>query len=179
MESALKVAQNQFKNNANSIEALTAKDKALINIQEAQTRALANAQKGFKQCEAAAKEYRSTKERLNTEIADNKKKLDELKSSQEDTAEEEERITKANEELNNELVDNQNRLDAAERGMNKWQVSIDEAQMKLDDTNAEIEKNAQYLDEAKNSANGCATSIDRYGKSTEEAGRQSDRKSVV
>lgn len=173
LESALKVAQNQFKNNANSIEALTAKDKALTNIQEAQTRALANAQKGFKNAENAAKEYRATKERLNTEIADNKKKLDELKSSQEDTAEEEERITKAIEELNNELVDNQNRLDAAERGMNKWQVSIDEAQMKLDDTNAEIEKNAQYLDEAKNSANGCAASIDRYGKSTEEAGRQS------
>lgn len=173
LESALKVAQNQFKNNANSIEALTAKDKALTNIQEAQTRALANAQKGFKNAENAAKEYRATKERLNTEIANNKKKLDELKSSQEDTAEEEERITKAIEELNNELVDNQNRLDAAERGMNKWQVSIDEAQMKLDDTNAEIEKNAQYLDEAKNSANGCAASIDRYGKSTEEAGRQS------
>ena len=173
LESALKVAQNQFKNNANSIEALTAKDKALTSIQEAQTRALANAQKGFKNAESAAKEYRATKERLNTEIANNKKKLDELKSSQEDTAEEEERITKTIEELNNELVDNQNRLDAAERGMNKWQTTINEAQMKLDDTNAEIEKNAQYLDEAKNSANGCATSIDRYGKSTEEAGKQS------
>lgn len=168
LESALKLVESEYKNNANSMEALRAKSKALADIQSVQKSKIDELNKGYTNAQSAVSAYEKRKEELTKEIEKNKKALEELQHAEGDTTEEQKKLTEETARLEKQLKENDERLLVARQGVNYWERDLNNAKVALNNTNEEIKKNDQYLDEAAKSADGCADSIDKFGnKSTE------------
>ena len=172
LTSELKLAESEFKNNANSMEALKRKHDVLIRAQQQQKEkvdAMTDALTAARKAESA---YAAKKEELRRKIQANNEALEELKKTTGDTSEEQQRLTKENAELNAELKKNEGYLNAASLGATRWEGQLNVAQMQLNELNADVKLNERYMAEAAKSADGCATSIDEFGNRADRAAQQ-------
>ena len=168
MQSALRLTESEYRINANSMEALTAKGEALNNLYEAQKNKVNELREHLAKVRAQEQEYANEKETLKKKIEENNQQLEELKKTTGDTSEEEKKLTEENKELNRQLEVCEAKLTAAGKGANEYQNQLNNAQIKLNDYDAQIKLNSEYLEEAKNSHDNCATSIDRFGERVKE-----------
>ncbi len=169
-QSDLKALSEKFDGQANSMAALTEKQKVLTQQQEAYQRKLDAAKAGQ---EKANKNYQDMGKRLTELKSDLEKAREELQKMDEGT-EEYKKQAKAVEELE-KAVEKQTIAHTRESGsIAEWNQRVRESQRELDKSNNEIEKNARYLDEARSSADHCATSIDKMGREVKEAGDDID-----
>lgn len=169
LKSQLTLVQSQFKDNANSMEALEAKGKALTAMYAAQEQKVKTLQSALENARRAQAAHAQTSDDLRKQLAEARAEMDKLKNSTGDTAEEQAALEKRIGELNAALAESEAKEEAAARGVNSYQKQANLAQAGLNDLSREIDQNNQYLDEAKKSADGCATSIDQYGKQVKEA----------
>lgn len=169
LQSALKLTESEFRTNANSIEALSARGESLNNLYTAQSRKVEELRAALDNARQAEQRYAAQKAELEQRIKANEAALEKLKNTEGDTTAEQEKLTAENAALNKELEACEAGLAAAEKGVNNWQNQLNNAQIKLNDLDTEIKQNDQYLEEAKGSADGCATSIDQYGKKVKDA----------
>ena len=150
-KSALDLVNSQYKGNANSMDALQSKQKALADIQ-ATRRGKSTMNAYEKNAQIKRLMTRSVRlEELTQKIEANEAALEKLKNTEGDTTEEQRKLTEETAKLKKELDDNDARLDAAEKGTNNWQTSLNKAQIELNKTNDGIKKNDQHLEEAKKS----------------------------
>lgn len=177
LKSQLDLVKSQFRDNANSMEALEAKGKALSAMQAQQTTkvdklrdALENARKSY---EAHTKKNKELQE----ELAEANEEMERLKKSTGDTSEEQEALTQKIDKLKKELAESDAKVEASASGVNNWEKQLNRAQIGLNDLSYEVKQNDQYLDEARKSADGCATSIDKYGKQVKEAQQETKQTS--
>lgn len=168
-QSALGLVQSEYKTNANSLEALTAKQKALTDLQSTQTAKIKELNAAYKNAQAAVDAYKNRKEELTQKIAANEAALEKLKNTEGDTTEQQNKLTVETEKLKGELAENEARLSAAEKGANNWQTSLNKAQVELNKTNGELKQNDKYLDEARKSTDKTAKSIDEFGNKTDKS----------
>ena len=169
LKSQLALVQSQFKDNANSMEALEAKGKALTAMYAAQEQRVKTLQSALENAKRAQEAHAQTSDDLRKQLAESRAEMDKLKNSTGDTAEEQAALEKRIGELNAALAESEAKEEAAARGVNSYQKQANLAQAGLNDLSREIDQNNQYLDEARKSADGCATSIDKYGKQIKEA----------
>ena len=169
MQSALRLTESEYKNNANSMAALSAKGEALSRLHESQKAKVDALRSALENARNAQQTYAQKSEELRAKIQANNEALDKLKSSTGDTAAEEEKLTKENESLTAELAENEKYLAAAEKGANSWQTQLNNAEVQLNELDSEIKENDKLLDEAKDSADGCAHSIDEFGNEVKES----------
>lgn len=160
-KSELEKIQAQYKNSANSMEALSAKEAALKGQIAALNEKHREQSAMLEQARQAQQKYAQKAEEL-------KEKLQGLAGSSEDTSEEQKKL--------------QEEIDAAEASMQKAANSVTYYQKELNKTErdqaklgTELDKTGQYLDEAAHSADGCARSIDQYGKEVKQAGDSSEQ----
>lgn len=172
LKSSLALVQSEYKNNANSMEALTAKGSALSAMQTAQAKKVSELEKALENCQKAQSAYSDRVAAAEANVSKYEKALADLKDSTGDTSEEQAALTAELEKWQKELDDAQAGQAAAERGVQNWQQQLNKAKIDLNETNEAIEKNNQYLSEAEQSADGCATSIDQYGKEVKGAGKE-------
>lgn len=169
LKSQLSLVQSQFKDNANSMEALEAKGKALTAMYAAQAQKVKTLQSALENAKRAQAAHAQTSDDLRKQLAEARAEMDKLKNSTGDTTEEQAALEKRIGELNAALAESEAKEEAAARGVNSYQKQANLAQAGLNDLSREIDQNNQYLDEARKSADGCATSIDKYGKQVKEA----------
>lgn len=153
LKSSVKLLDEQFKGQSNSLAALTAKQQALSSLNDAATRKVDLVRGAYEKSQAAVKEYTAKIEALRAKIAaegDAEGKL----AKQLETA-----------EIN---------LQKAQNATVKYGGDVSKAELEVAKINNQIKDNARYLDEAKRSANGTATSIDEYGKTTAKARSESE-----
>lgn len=174
LQSSLKLTKSQYQINANSMEALTAKGKALSDLYTAQKNKIDLLKTALSNAREAEQKYAQQKAELIAKIKANDEALERLRNTAEDTSEEEARLTAENRELGEELDRCNANLDAAEKGVNSWQTQVNKAQVELNDLDAELKLNNEYMDEARESADGCATSIDRFGDRVKKSAEQAD-----
>ena len=160
MQSALTMTESQFKNNANSTEALTAKGKALNELLATQQSKVAALEAGLKNAQEAEQKYANKKAELTKKIEENAKALEELKNKSGDTADEEKKLTEENERLNAELEKNENYLDAAKRAVNNWQTDLNKAKTAENETQDAIRQNTEALNQNTGAANANKQAID-------------------
>lgn len=172
LKSSLALVQSEYKNSANSMEALTAKGEALNAMQTAQSKKVAELEKALANCQKAQTTYADRVAEAEANVSKYEQALAELKNSTGDTAEEQEALTAELEKWKNELDDARAGQAAAERGVQNWQQQLNKAKIDLNDTTEAIDRNNQYLAEAEQSADGCATSIDKFGKEVKDAGKE-------
>ena len=176
LKAELKDLTERFNGNANSMEALKAKQQALTQMQTAYQQKLEAANAGLKK---ATENYNKQGDRLK----ELRKQLEDAKDSQKKMEEAGDTSSKAYQEQCKEVeklttaVDKQQVAQLKEAGsVTEWNTRIAEASRQLRDTNKELTQNEQYLNEAENATDGCAKSIDKFGKevqgSTEELEEQ-------
>lgn len=172
MQSALKLVASEFLGQANTVEALTAKQKALSDLYNTQAAKLKIFEDGLKNAQKAEENYAKQKEDLTKRIEENEKALNDFAKTGQTAGKEQAALATETERLKKELADNEKYLEAAQKGTNNWERDLNNAKIELNKTNAEITKNDKYLEEARNSADGAATSIDEYGKEIKKAGEK-------
>lgn len=160
-KSELEKVQAQYRNSANSLEALSAKQAAL----KGQIDAL---NEKHREQSAMLDKAREAQQKYAAQVEELKGKLSGLAGSAEDTSEEQKKLHEE--------------LDAAEESLQRAANSVTFYQKQLNNTerdqaklSTELDKTGQYLDEAKASADGCARSIDQYGKEVKQAGDNSEK----
>ena len=164
MQSALKMTESQYKNNATSTEALTAKSKALNDLLATQKSKVAALEEGLKNAQKAEQEYAQKKEELTKKIEENRKALEELKKQAGDTSDEQKKLTEENERLNKELEENESKLTAAKKAVNDWQTDLNKAKTAVNETEDAIEKNSDALDENKQKMDGNSDAINNLAQ---------------
>lgn len=174
LKSALARTESEFRGNANSMEALSAKGSALSSMYDKQKEKVASMEAALKNAQRAQEEYSARVATAKENIERCERALDELKNSTGDTSEEQKALTEELEKWNSELEESQGYEAAAEKGVQGWQRQLNYANVDLNNLSDEIERNNRYLDEAAESADGCADSIDEYGREVRDAGEESD-----
>lgn len=158
-KSELEKVQAQYKNSANTLEALSSKQSALTNMLETLNKRHAEQAEMLEKAQKAQQRF--------AEEADSvRAKLEALKNSSSDTADEEKKLA--------------DELAAAEENMQKAANTVTTYQKQLNNTERdqaklgdELAQTSQYLREAEQSADGCAKSIDKFGKEVKDAGEDS------
>ena len=88
LKSQLALVQSQFKDNANSMEALEAKGKALTAMYAAQEQKVKTLQSALENAKRAQATHAQTSDDLRTQLAEARAELDKLKNATGDTADE-------------------------------------------------------------------------------------------
>ena len=169
LKSSLALVESEFKGNANSMEALTAKGDALASMHEAQTKKVETLKAALENCQKAQENYSERVSTAKENIERCEQALEELKGSTGDTSKEQEALTKELDKWNAELEEAQAGQAAAGRGVQEWQRQLNNANVELNGLNEAIDKNDQYLAEAEKSADGCAESIDEFGNEVKDS----------
>lgn len=173
MKSEMALVSEQFKGQANSMDALRAKHDVLektldksVALQSELEKALENSQKNYASAGAQLDGYRKQLEEATSSLA-------KLEKQQSENADESltEQIKSQKEEMER-LTDIVNRGEKAysKAGANveTWQQKLNDAKIQVVRLQREIDTNNQYMDEASKSADGCATSIDEMGRRVRE-----------
>lgn len=164
MQSALKLTESKYKNNATSTEALTAKNKDLNSILEKLKSKVTTLQSAVENAQKAEQKWTQKKEELTKKIEENKKALEELEKQSGDTSDEQKKLTEENERLNKELEKCESKLLTAKDTVNKWQTQLNKAKTAVNETEDAIEKNSDALDENKQKMDGNSDAINNLAQ---------------
>lgn len=173
LKSSLTLVESEFRNNANSMEALTAKGSALEAMYQKQLEKVTTLETALLNAKRAQEEYASRISTAQVNIERCEQALERLRQSTEDTSGEQKALTEELGKYKAELEEARAGQAAAERGIQGWQRQLNNAKVELNGLSDAISKNDQYLREAEQSADGCAHSIDQYGKEVKQAGEGS------
>lgn len=175
LKTELDQVSSEYRNNANSMEALTRKGDALRSLYEAQQRqvsALAGALE--KATETRDRELR-TMENLRSQYEAAQKALDAYGEEVDESNEGYQQAKSNVAQLRDEIIAHEKSMNASTASVNKYQTQLNRASVELDKLEDQQAENTRLLDEAKQSADGCATSIDRYGNAVRDAASGTDQ----
>ena len=174
LKSSLSLVESEFRDNANSMEALTAKSSALDAVYEKQKEKVSELEKALANALKHQKDYAASAAEAGEKVAAYSAELEKLKDSAGDTQQQQAELTAEIEKWGNVQADAEAASRAAEKSVQTWQKQLNNARIDLNDLSDEIDRNNRYLAEAQGSADQCARSIDKYGKEVKEAGTASE-----
>lgn len=177
MKSEMSLVTEQFKGQANSMDALRAKHDVLektlnksVDLQSELEKALENSQKNYSEAGAQLDNYRKQLDTATSALADLEKQQsenadDSLAQQIKEQKEEMERLT--------DIVNRGEKAYAkAESSVETWQQKLNDAKIQVVRLQREIDTNNSYMNEASKSADGCAHSIDEMGRRIKESTTQ-------
>lgn len=174
LKSELKLVENEFSGQANSLAALEAKGSTLGKMYAEQEKKINQLRDALQNAQKAQQTYADRMDAARANIQRCQEALAALGEESGDTSAEQQRLTEELEAQNKEFTEAQNYYNAAGRAVNSWQTQLNNAQGDLNKLGDDIEQNNRYLDEARNSTDKCASSIDEYGKAAQDAGDKTD-----
>lgn len=175
LKSSLSLVESEFRDNANSMEALTAKSSALDAVYEKQKEKVSELEKALANALKHQKDYAASAAEAGEKVAAYSAELEKLKDSAGDTQQQQAELTAEIEKWGKNQADAEAASRAAEKSVQAWQKQLNNARIDLNDLSDEIDRNNQYLEEAQGSADQCARSIDQYGREVKEAGAASEK----
>lgn len=177
MKSEMNLVTEEFKGQANSMDALKAKHEVLektldksVALQSELEKALENSQKNYSEAGEQLDSYRKQLATATSALADLEKQQsenadDSLAQQIKEQKEEMERLT--------DIVTRGEKAYAkAESSVETWQQKLNDAKTQVVRLQREIDTNNSYMEEASKSADGCATSIDEMGRRIKESTAQ-------
>lgn len=173
LRSELGYTEEKFHNNANTLEALQNKVKALTDVYEKQSEKVGTLERALENAKGAYDKYSQQVEEARANIQRCRSELEKLENTTGDSSEEQRALTEELEKWKTALQDSQEYQEAAKRGVENWQTQLNNARTEQIKLNDELQKNRGYLQEARTSTEQCASSIDEYGKEIKDAGEES------
>ena len=168
-DSELKLVTASFKNNANSLEALRAKQQVYIKLQEEQRNKVSLLAEMQEKAIRKLEDEQSTLTSLGQKREQLNQALEEAKNTYGENSEEVQNLTKELDEVNKQYAAQERVVQKTGDKVNNYQTQLNNAETELTNLNDEISQNERYMREAENSADGCATSIDEYGNEVSDA----------
>lgn len=177
MKSEMNLVTEQFKGQANSMDALKAKHEVLektldksVALQSELEKALENSQKNYASAGEQLDSYRKQLATATSALADLEKQQsenadDSLAQQIKEQKEEMERLTSI-------VQRGEKAYEKAGTNVETWQQKLNDAKTQVVRLQREIDTNNQYMEEASRSADGCATSIDEMGRRIKESTAQ-------
>ena len=175
LKSSLSLVESEFRDNANSMEALTAKSSALDAVYEKQREKVSELEKALANALEHQKAYAEAAMDAGEKVSAYSAELDRLKDSAGDTGQRQAELTAEIEKWGAVQAEAETASRAAEKSVQAWQKQLNNARIDLNDLSDEIDRNNRYLAEAQGSADQCARSIDKYGREVKEAGTASEK----
>ncbi len=169
LRSEMKLCTETYKENANSTEALRAKQEILTRQIESQNEKVKAQEKVLKTAEDARTEARRKVELYTVSLKDAEKKLESMKNATDTTAEALEQQQAEVEKASTQLKLAGQQYEKMDASVTKYTTALNTSQAELVGMERELDNTRDYLAEAADSADGCATSIDQYGKKVKEA----------
>lgn len=173
-QSELKLVTAQFRNNENSLEALTKKQQAYTKIQDEMKRkqSLLSEMQGkaaekYKEEQRALEKLSKEKEKLTTQ-------LEEAKNAYGENSEEAKKLEEELKELNQQYASQEKAVQKLGDKVNTYERDLNNTRVQVERLDDELQQNEQYLREAENSADGYATSIDGCGNRIADASDEVD-----
>jgi len=174
----MKDLQEKYKSNANTMEALQAKQLKLSEAQEAYTKRVKAAEEGLKNAKQNERDHAKQLEELRNKLDDAREALEKVEKEQGKGSEAYKEQTVLVDKLTEEVKEHTEIQAKAENAVSTWRKELRNANAGLEEINKEIQENDRYLEEARQSADGCAHSIDEYGKEVGEAAEESAKLNI-
>ena len=169
LRSEMKLCTETYKENANSAEALRAKQEILTRQIESQNEKVKAQERVLKSAEEARTEARRKVELYTVSLKDAEKKLQDMLEATDISAEALEQQKAEVEKASTQLKLAEQQYDKIDSSVTKYTTALNTSQAELVGMERELDNTKDYLAEAADSADGCATSIDQYGKKVKEA----------
>lgn len=174
MKAELDATTSEFRNNANSMEALTQKGEILGQMyakQQERVDLLAGALEKAKQTQA--QEARQVEE-LKAQYNEAKSALAAFGDQVDKNSDEYQQAKKQHDQLRDAVIQHQGKLDSASTAVTRYSTQLSKAKIELNKLDDQVQENKKYLAEAENAADGCATSIDQFGKKVKASAEKMD-----
>lgn len=177
MKSEMALVNEQFKGQANSMDALRAKHDVLektldksVALQSELEKALENSQKNYESAGNQLDGYRKQLATATSALADLEKQ--QAENSDESLTEQIKSQKEEMERLTSIVQRGEKAYAQAGNNVETWQQKLNDAKVQVVKLQREIDTNNGYMDEASKSADGCATSIDEMGRRIKESTAQ-------
>ena len=172
LQEGLKGLSEEYKGNANSMEALEKRQEKLVDLQTRYKQAVDAAKTVQEQAKKIADEQAEKLQKLQKEL-DEASKAQKKMADTGDTSSDAYRDQANRVEELTQAVREQAQVETQARGkLADWNKTLTQNENRLKATTSELEQNGKYLDEAKQSADGTAKSIDKFGKELSDAEKE-------
>lgn len=172
LQEGLKGLSEEYKGNANSMEALEKRQDKLVDLQTRYKQAVDAAKTVQEQAKKIADEQAEKLQKLQKELDEASKAQKKMADTGDTSSDAYRAQADKVEELSN-AVREQAQVETQARGkLADWNKTLTQNENRLKATTNELEQNGKYLDEAKNSADGTAKSIDKFGKELSDAEKE-------
>ena len=161
----------EFNGQANSVEALNAKQEILVKT-------LDQAEKKVQLYDNRIKSLESQQKKIAESTEDYRQQLEEAQSAlshMDKGTDAYEKQARAVEKLSRQVALGEQNQERAANQIEKYRLEQTKAETAVENLNHEIDQNAGYLREAESAADGCATSINEYGRKTKEASEETKK----
>lgn len=177
MKSEMNLVTEQFKGQANSMDALKAKHEVLektldksVALQSELEKALENSQKNYASAGTQLDGYRKQLEEATSSLA--KLEKQQVENADDSLTEQIKSQKEEMERLTSIVQRGEKAYAQAGNNVETWQQKLNDAKTQVVRLQREIDTNNQYMEEASRSADGCATSIDEMGRRIKESTAQ-------
>ena len=130
-QTALEKVESLYKDNAGSLEALTAKKKALEDIQAKEVQQVRTLKEALENARRAQAEHAAAYENYGAKIAEAGRRLLELKKQTGDTGEEQAELNARIKDYAEEQSKAKKYMDAASKGVSEWESLLNKAENEL------------------------------------------------
>lgn len=176
LRSEMKLCQSAFKENQNSIEALSKKHEVLTKQIDSQNKKISVYEKALQTAHEAEEKAVKKISDLRTALQGAEKEMTEMRQSAGESSEALKEQSEHVEELKKKLALAEQDYDKVTQKTASYQTAINYANIELQGMQLALDNTEKYMKEAENSMNGCAVSLDKYGQETETA---ADKTSVL
>lgn len=172
MASEMKLVSAQYSSNDKSVEALTSRNNVL-------NKQIEEGKKKVDVYRTALEDFKTQQDKNGASIMDlmvklenEKKKLQELKSSTSATSDEIKAQEKVVASLSNELADSEAQYEKNKLSINKYQTQLNDAEAEVVKMTKELNSNNELLDQTEKGMNDASKSVDDFKDSEEKAGKE-------
>ena len=174
LKSDLIATESEFRNNANSMEALSAKGEVLAEMFDVQQQKVAAAAEALQAAQEAQEKYGSTIAQMQSDLDAAQAALSELTAAGKENSEEANELRAAISNLNADLSTQQQYYDAATKGVNSWTKELNYSSVKLRDMADEIADNNEKMESFKGASDGVADTLEDIGDAADKGASGSD-----
>ena len=168
-QSELKLVTAKFKDNADSLEALKAKQEVYIKLQEQQKNKVHLLTEMQDRVIKKHEDEMKLLSDLEQKRANLNNALEEAKETYGENSNEVKELTEKLGDVNEQYEAQEKIVQKTGDKVNSYQTSINNANTELEGLNREIEQNQKKMQDAEESANQCADSVDEYSREVQDA----------
>nr|DAY90828.1 MAG TPA: tail tape measure protein [Caudoviricetes sp.] len=171
------LVKTTFDGQANSSEALSAKQDVLTRTLETYRKKETEVRKGLDHAKESYNNVGQGLQKLYGDLENATNKLNELKLIYGESSEEVSKQQKEVDKLSTAVQRGERNYESAANRIRRWETDLNRASTETIRANRAVNENADYLREAETAANGCANSIDEFGRRARQTAGQTDQSS--